>query len=430
MVVYGENRLHFVGGQKLIPVYHLAHDRSSLSDVSVALDALLLDDSRNVITVVGGAAGADATRQLAATMNAVVRAAAASRATLVYGGTDSGVLAALGEAVGRAVDAGLVAEGQLPLVALAALDTLEADFGDPSRPLHEYASPLQPGVDALITTPGQEYGDESPYIAGGSAILSRAHRSATVVVNGGEITRQDADNALAMQNPQDHKLFAVLGSGRAADAIAQAQTTPSGDPLVDRVAANPRTQAVTPDRLEQALTDHLGAAPRAPQKVPSVPELDQQQFRMSYQPRSARDAYFVGRMHGAGYGPLDARNLRLLGRFGPRVRDAVHSAWVNTPKSDRHTAIDGLKQQVNQHVQAMPDELAYRVGVRVGYWGAHDGTYDRLPGLWAGPHILRTPAAVLGHHAKAGGVGTVPVVGSGPDRNARGAERARDLGKG
>ncbi|HSA53535.1 MAG TPA: hypothetical protein VLH10_25915 [Yinghuangia sp.] len=391
---------------KPIPVYHLPAGRTSEVDISVALHALHADTSGNVITVVGGAAGAQASDRLNATVDGAVRAARACNATVVYGGTASGVLEAQGRAVRQAREGMRHAEADIPLVAVVARGTVTTRFDNAPTEVNKDAAPLQADMDLLITTPGSQFGDESLAIAQTSGIMSRFDRSATLLYNGGLITKADALNALTVQNPHDHVLFVVRDSDRLADEIAAVHDTgrPSNDPIVNRIAFDPRTLVVTPDHVEHALTDHLGAPVVAPRPKPAVPELNPSvQLRSVHSAAAGLTAMNIGRMTTSGYGRRDALNIR-DNVASPLVDPAAHKAWVAAPEGDRIEALDRLAREAGTRADTMTPSQAFRMGAQLEYWRQHDYYLDhahpqRPPGnatrprdtsRSTGPHLAKT----------------------------------------
>jgi len=91
--------------------------------------------------------------------------------------------------------------------------------------------------------PGSEFGDESPWIVDAATIISKDHRSVTILVNGGEVSRKDIDLSLEFGRP----VIAVSGTGRLADKIAR---KPKRNKLI----------SVAPAIAEQRITDLIHAA--------------------------------------------------------------------------------------------------------------------------------------------------------------------------
>ena len=176
-----------------------------------ALCELGLGGSRPVIVLIGGADGLDESslvrlRPLFA--EALAPLAGDLGACVADGGTDAGVMRLMGEAR-------LGAGSRFPLVGVAAAGTVAL----PGEPLSSPdAAPLEPHHSHFVLVPGSRWGDESPWLARVAGTLAGGSPSITVLVNGGETTWEDAALSVAAGRP----VIAVAGSGRAADALANA----------------------------------------------------------------------------------------------------------------------------------------------------------------------------------------------------------------
>jgi hypothetical protein len=102
---------------------------------------------------------------------------------------------------------------------------------------------LEPHYTHFILVPGSEFGDESPWIVDAATLISRDHRSVTVLVNGGEVSQKDIDLSLEVGRP----VIAVSGTGRLADTIAR---KPKRNKLI----------SVAPAIAEERLTDLIHTA--------------------------------------------------------------------------------------------------------------------------------------------------------------------------
>jgi len=219
---------------------------ASLEAVPAAVGSLGLPAPSPVLVMVGGAGGL--TDEVAETLTAVfaeVIAPAVRRhhAIAVDGGTDSGVMRLLGRALG----------GGTPLVGVAALGTVTFP-GHPGASIAD-AVPLDPHhTHFVLVDPGREWGDEAPYLAAVATALAPPALSVAVLVNGGEITLDDAEENLARRRP----LLVLAGTGRTANAIATAAAHPAGcrDERLVAIATNPLVRVV--DVTDHAaLTDQL-----------------------------------------------------------------------------------------------------------------------------------------------------------------------------
>jgi hypothetical protein len=223
---------------------------AAAADVAAALDGLGLRRGRPVLVLVGGAAGMSEEHLDA--LQTVLRDVALPLlhrldAAVVDGGTDSGVM----RAIGRARGAG---RAEFPLVGVAAEGTV-APPGAPGR--NPDAADLEPHHTHFVLVPGREWGDESPWIGEVADALAGGARSATLVVNGGKITLLDAAASL----DRGRRLVVLSGTGRTADAIATAHADPGADPQASAIAAAELT-TIAPlgdvDAIRSALEKALG----------------------------------------------------------------------------------------------------------------------------------------------------------------------------
>jgi hypothetical protein len=222
-------------GASAIPVARVA----APADLVMALDGLGLRRGRPVLVLVGGAAGM--TNDHLESLRCVLRDVALPLvqrldAVVVDGGTDSGVMRAIGRARRecRAVFplVGVVAEGTVVLPGVTGHGPDTAD--------------LEPHHTHFVLVPGSEWGDESPWLDEVADAVADGARSATLVVNGGQITFVDAATSIA----RGRQLIVLDGTGRTADAIALARTDPGEDPQASAIAAAELTTIVAFDDAE------------------------------------------------------------------------------------------------------------------------------------------------------------------------------------
>jgi hypothetical protein len=195
------------------------------ADVAAAVAELGLDGARRVLVVVGGASGLDerGIERLPALFSQVlVPVARAWNAVVVDGGTDSGVMQLLGQAL-RAVEA------SFPLVGVA-VDKKVTVPGDTSETGARRA--LERHHTHFVLVPGSSWGDESPWLAQVATEIAAGAPSVTVLVNGGDIALQDVANSVAAARP----VLVINGTGRAADRIAAALDGDSSDAQVAHLA--------------------------------------------------------------------------------------------------------------------------------------------------------------------------------------------------
>jgi SLOG in TRPM, prokaryote len=205
---------------------------------------------RPVLVCIGGAAGLS--DELAATLTATFQDFVAPAldqwsATVVDGGTDSGVMRMMGQAKARA--------GALfPLVGVAAAGTVALP-GVPSN--FDDAAPLEPHHTHVVLIPGDNWGDETPWISAVAGEIARGRQSVTLMVNGGSIALQDAQTCVDAGRP----LLVLAGSGRSADEIAGAWAGAEAGEQAKAIAANPLTSIVDagdPPGILRSISQALG----------------------------------------------------------------------------------------------------------------------------------------------------------------------------
>ena len=103
---------------------------------------------------------------------------------------------------------------------------------------------LESHYSHFILVPGNDFGDESPWIVDTATLLSQDHQSVTVLINGGEVSRKDIKLSLEMGRP----VIALSHTGRLADELAR---QPERDKLITVVPASGEAQII------QAVRDAL-----------------------------------------------------------------------------------------------------------------------------------------------------------------------------
>jgi SLOG in TRPM, prokaryote len=202
------------------------------ADIPAALDEVDVPRPRPVLVLVGGAGGMDeATQQVLARVlrDAVLPVVERHGAAVVDGGTDSGVMRMLGRARAER-------NGVFPLVGVAASGTVRV----PGGPTIDDAAEPERHHSHLVLVPGEAWGDESSWLTDVADVIAGECASVTVVVNGGEITYADAKGSLDRGRP----VVVLAGTGRTADAIADARAGRPADPRDAAIAASPLTRVV------------------------------------------------------------------------------------------------------------------------------------------------------------------------------------------
>jgi hypothetical protein len=218
--------------------------------IAAALAASGIGVGGDVIVIVGGAGGMDdATAEAVVEMmrDAVLPTVVRRGATVLDGGTDSGVMRLVGRA--RAESG-----GNFPLVGVAAEGTVTVPGSEPPT---QDAADLEPHHTHVLLVPGTEWGAEAPWISDVAEVVADGSPSVTLLINGGGIAFDDAARSLEAGRP----LVVVAGSGRTADAIADARTTGEGDRRAVQIAASPLTRIVLlddPEAIAFAIAAGLG----------------------------------------------------------------------------------------------------------------------------------------------------------------------------
>ena len=179
-------------------------------DLAGVPSALGLSRGRPVLVLVGGAGGlGDAQQRVQPFFDRVlVPLIGKTQGIVVDGGTDAGIMRLIGHASRRT-------DVPVDLVGVAAAGTIllpgeEDPGGDRAQ--------LEPNHSRFLLVPGDDWGDESPWLARVAGVLAGSAPSVTVLVNGGAISRQDVVNSVQAGRP----VITVRGSGREADRLADA----------------------------------------------------------------------------------------------------------------------------------------------------------------------------------------------------------------
>ena len=216
------------------------------ADLSRAVRSLGIGVSRPVLVVVGGADGMSdgALATVEHALTGIAPLLDRWNVVVVDGGTDSGVMRLAGQ-VREARSA------RFPLVGVVAEGTVVLPGKEP-RP---GSSQLEPRHTHVILVPGDQWGDESPWLSRVAAVIASGHPSVTLVGNGGDITYADVEQSLQDGRP----VIVLAGTGRAADSIAAAAANGGEDG--SRAASIARSAEVTvvPAGDTEALRATLGS---------------------------------------------------------------------------------------------------------------------------------------------------------------------------
>jgi hypothetical protein len=211
------------------------------SELPQAIADLNLKDRYAVIVLIGGDIDE---RQAVVTLQAVqtiTRIAEDLHAVVVCGGTNMGVMAEIGKIRQQK-------HYKFPLVGIAP-EGLVAWPGGPYSTKFlwwgEKRWQLESHYSHFILVPGNQFGDESPWIVDAATALSKDHRSVTILINGGEISRKDIELSLEHGRP----VIALSRTGRLADELA---SQPARNKLISIVPASSEQQII--EAVKKALS--------------------------------------------------------------------------------------------------------------------------------------------------------------------------------
>jgi hypothetical protein len=167
------------------------------------------------------------------------------------------VLAPLAESIGAAVIDGGTNCGIMRMMGIARKATQSTfplvgvtPVGVSTLPNHTPtstdAAPLDPNHTHFLLIPGSQWGDDSPWIAQTATTLAGEMPSVTVLVNGGEVTWQDAAESV-----QAHRtMVAIAKSGRCADVLASALEGETTEKRAQPIVSSGLLRAVSLDESE------------------------------------------------------------------------------------------------------------------------------------------------------------------------------------
>ena len=187
----------------------------SADDLPIAFTEMGLQDKRPVLVAIGGASlisEADFARLQRLFTEVLAPLAKDLGCYVVDGGTDAGVMKLMGNA--RHVNG-----SAFPLVGVSPVGLVQ--LPDAVNPSPESAT-LEPHHTHFFFVAGNNWGDESPWLAKIASLLAGDKPSIVVLINGGEIALVDAIENIKAGRP----IVAIAGSGRLADEIAKAVSHP------------------------------------------------------------------------------------------------------------------------------------------------------------------------------------------------------------
>jgi hypothetical protein len=184
-------------------------------DLAVALSAIGLTENHPVLVVIGGASliSEEDLQRLQRLFSEVLAPLAQKLGLIVAdGGTDAGVMRLMGNAREEI-------SGTFPLVGFSPDGLVKLPDDETSS---TELTDLEPHHTHFFLVPGDQWGDESRWLARIASQMAGNYPSVTVLINGGSIALIDAMENLRVHRP----LLVIEGSGRLADEIAKAVNYP------------------------------------------------------------------------------------------------------------------------------------------------------------------------------------------------------------
>ncbi len=212
---------------------------NEITHLAAYLQELELAAPRDTLVIVGGASGLDADQQIQ--LDGLFHRVLAPLAEelqlyVVDGGTDAGVMRLMGQAR-------TAIGGTFPLIGVAPRSLV--NLPDQAS-THPDASTLEPNHTHCLLVPGENWGDESVWIAEIATQLSSSCESMTMLINGGSVTVKDAYASIKA----GREVVIVSGTGRVADDLTAALRYKV---LEGKTVDDPRIAALI-DRSDEFLT--------------------------------------------------------------------------------------------------------------------------------------------------------------------------------
>ena len=203
------------------------------SNLEQAISELGIKDKYPVIVLIGGDIDEQQAEVTLRAVQTISKVAEDMNAVIICGGTDMGVMAEIGQMR-------LKNHYKFPLVGIAPEELVtwpDGPHGTKFLWMGKKRWQLEPHYSHFILVPGNQFGDESPWIVDAATILSKGHQSVTVLINGGEVSRKDIELSLE----HGRQVIALSRTGRLADELSR---QPKRHKLISVVPANAEQQIV------------------------------------------------------------------------------------------------------------------------------------------------------------------------------------------
>ena len=198
-----------------------------------AISELWLEENYPVIVLIGGGIDEQQADVTHLAIQTISKIAEDLNALVICGGTDMGVMAEIGQVRGQNCY-------KFPLIGVAPEALVTWSNGPRSTKFLWWGKQrwqLAPYYSHFILVPGNQFGDESPWIVDTATILSKGHQSVTILINGGEISRKDIELSLKNNRP----VIALSHTGRLADELSK---QPDRHKLITVIPANAEQRIV------------------------------------------------------------------------------------------------------------------------------------------------------------------------------------------
>jgi hypothetical protein len=182
------------------------------ADLEKTISTLDLNDGYPVIVLIGGDILERQATITSEAIQTIAKVAEEMSALVICGGTDMGVMAEIGQTRKKN-------NYKFPLVGIALKALVTWSEGPQDRHFLWWGKKrwkLAEHYTHFILAPGSEFGDESPWIIDAATLLSKNHRSVTILINGGDISRKDIELSIKNGRP----VIAMGGTGRLANDLA------------------------------------------------------------------------------------------------------------------------------------------------------------------------------------------------------------------